>query len=298
MKLQIENMGKKQIEKIIKKRKLENLSIIRQIEQIFILKRKYTIRIPKKNTPVILILSGGLDSVITWVYLMSVYELKVYPLFLRRGQRRVKLEENSVDYFYKYFRKLFPELCMPVKKMDAFIPPLAIRFPITIASNEKVGNRGRWRGIPMYSAMLTSVAVQYAYFLEITSKVRARTIFAGFMALDGIAMKDETLTAIRINNLSICELSDDYSWQVIALPIEKEIGFFYNKDKFIAWAASQNIPLEKTRSCIMWEKNHCGRCISCLSRKEAFKISGVKDKTAYQKGLVETLRSIKHRFLH
>ena len=299
----IKKLKKADILKILFGRKLEDLDLINKIEKIFLKKRGYVIKVPSKGTPVILIVSGGMDSVIVWAYLMKVYKLKVYPVFLRRGQRRVKYEEAAVDFFYNFYKKKFPRYCNPVQKMNAFIPPMEIRFPITIASNNVVSDKGRWRGIPVYTNLLFSYATQYAYFLEITKKINIRTIFAGFMLTDGTAMKDETLTAMRMNNLEVATLTDDFNWQFIALPIEKNIGFFYDKEIFIKWATSEKIPLEKTRSCIMWNKFHCGNCISCWAREAAFKKAGIDDKTVYLKDVNNLLyyrifnfikKSIKH----
>lgn len=289
----VRRLKNKYILNLLSKRKLEDLDVISKVEKFFVEKRGYMVKIPKEGSSVILIVSGGMDSVMVWAYLMKVYKLKVYPVFFRRGQRRVKLEEAAVDYFYKFYRKKYPDYCEPVQKMNAFIPPMEIRFPITIASNEIKSKKGKWMGIPMYSNILFSYAVQYAYFLQITKKVKVRSIFSGFMATDGLVMKDETLTAMRMNNLEISILTDDFDWQVIALPLEKEIGFFYGKEEFIKWASLEGIPLEKTRSCIMWGKLQCGDCISCRMRKYTFGLAGVEDKTVYKNALPPFRRRLK-----
>lgn len=280
--VRIPKLSPAKIATLLKTRKLENLPLIASIEKLFRNKRGFSIKIPPPQTPVILIVSGGLDSCIVWGYLMLVYKLVVYPVFIDRGQRRAQLEEQAVDFFYDFYRQRLPNNCQPVQKFAAPIPPMEIRFPITINSNTVISKSGRWRGIPMYSAMLINYAVQYAYYLEITQQKIVRTIFAGFMATDGLVMKDETLTAVRMSNLAVAELTEDYSWQVIALPLEKELGFLYGKEPFIRWATAVGIPLEKTRSCIMWDKLHCGECISCFTRKEAFAKAKVADPTIYK----------------
>ena len=83
----------------LKKRDLEEPDLIKLIEKYLKAKRGIVITLPKPNTPVILLLSGGLDSTVVWAYLMDVFKLQVYPVFLRRGQKRVRFEEESVDYF-------------------------------------------------------------------------------------------------------------------------------------------------------------------------------------------------------
>lgn len=273
--------SQKKIKKLFAQRKLEDPDLINDIDLIFKKKRNFVVKIPNAGEAVILLVSGGLDSIILWSFLIEEYQLQVYPIFFRRGQRRVAFEESAVDFYSDLFKKKYPNFWHPVKKMNAFIPPMEIRFPITIASQNPIGNKGQWRSIPVYSNLLFSYACQYGYYLELVEKIHTRTIFGGFMYSDGLVMKEETLTAMRAVNLSLCMLTDDFSWQVIALPIEKELGFAHDKHHFVGWANQHQLPLKKTRSCIMWNKHHCGNCISCHVRQVAFKKAGLEDETFY-----------------
>ncbi len=289
--------SKKLISKILVARKLENIKLIEEIEEYLLVNRGYVFKAPTPNEPVILIVSGGLDSVLVWSYLLIKYKACVYPLFLRRGQRRVAFEEKAVDFFSTYFQKKYPGFSKDVVKLDASIPPLSIRFPITIASDDLVGKNGQKRGIPMYSNLLFSYAVQYGYFLEIEKKKKVRKILAGFMPDDGLVMKDETLTATRLFMKAAIELTGDESWQISSLPLEKELGFFHKKWEWIKWGAEQKIPLEKTRSCIIWGETQCGNCLSCILRKNSFKKAKVKDKTVYKDPELSFKNNIRKIFL-
>jgi len=42
-----------------------------------------------------------------------------------------------------------------------------------------------------------------------------------------------------------------------------------------------DVPFEQTWSCYNGGKNHCGRCGTCVERKEAFELAGVTDPTIY-----------------
>lgn len=289
--------SKKLISKILVARKLENIKLIKEIEKDLLAKRGYVFQVPKLNEPVILIVSGGLDSVLIWAYLLIKYKACVYPLFLRRGQRRVAFEEKAVDYFSKYFQKRYPNFSQDVVKLDASIPPLSIRFTITMASDDLVSKNGQKRGIPMYSNLLFSYAVQYGYFLEIEKNKKVKKILAGFMPDDGLVMKDETLTATRLFMRSAIELTGDESWQISSLPLEKELGFFHEKWEWIKWGAAQKIPLEKTRSCIIWGETQCGNCLSCILRKNSFKKAKIKDKTIYQDPELSFKNNIRKKLL-
>lgn len=161
----------------------------------------------------------------------------------------------------------------------------------TSQDNEK--DWSRFNNIPLYTSLLFSYAMQYAHALEIEKSKVIRTLFAGFVFPNGFFMNNETLTTMRIINLTICGLTNDYDWQVIALPIEKEIGFWNGKESLIKWASVHGIPIEKTRSCITDAKHHCETCTPCRFRKRGFIKAGVLDKTLYLLYRVKPLNKLK-----
>lgn len=276
------SLTEKEINKLLDARPLEDKKVITDIENFFIKKRGHVIKIPQKNTSVILLLSGGLDTSILWDILMRKYHLNVYPLFLRRGQIRMPLEEKSVDFFAKFYSNQYPMLYHKPQKLTALIPPLEIRWKITRYGRLEIKKTPKTLlGIPTYSSLLVNYAVQYAYFLEVNKKIKIRNIFCSFMPIDGTNFKYETLTALRSNMYNICNLTNDYSWQFTSLPLEKELGFFFEKETLIKWAKKYNLPIEKSNSCIKYSYYHCGTCGYCLFRKKSFKESSIYDKTIY-----------------
>ncbi len=46
-------------------------------------------------------------------------------------------------------------------------------------------------------------------------------------------------------------------------------------------SAELNVPISDTWSCYKGEKTHCGRCGTCVERREAFHLAGVDDVTKY-----------------
>ena len=53
------------------------------------------------------------------------------------------------------------------------------------------------------------------------------------------------------------------------------------KSGLLTVAAKLGVPLDKTWSCYLNGPLHCGRCESCLNRKNAFKEAGMEDPTEY-----------------
>jgi 7-cyano-7-deazaguanine synthase len=57
---------------------------------------------------------------------------------------------------------------------------------------------------------------------------------------------------------------------------------FSDKAGIVTAGARLGVPFADTWSCYKGENLHCGTCPTCLSRKEAFKLSGVVDPTEYK----------------
>lgn len=59
---------------------------------------------------------------------------------------------------------------------------------------------------------------------------------------------------------------------------------FLNKDKtYIAKMGMKlKVPFEMTWSCYKGQDKHCGKCGTCVERKEAFKLANVEDVTNYE----------------
>lgn len=259
----------------------EDLKRITSIEKELLKIRGYIFKMPPRNSDVILLLSGGLDTVVIWDILMRIYKLNVYPLFIRRGQIRMPVEERSVDYFASVYQKMHPNYFHSPKKVTTFIPPLEIRWDITKFGTFPINEKLECRGIPMYSSLLSSYAVQYAYYLEIKYALKPYTIFCGYVPGDGRYLRYENLTSLRSNTYNIITLTGEKSWQFTALAIERELGFSLSKYDFVKYSHSYNIPIEHAYSCIKYSFYHCGICMYCKSKKELFMKARVIDKTVY-----------------
>ena len=57
------------------------------------------------------------------------------------------------------------------------------------------------------------------------------------------------------------------------------VGF--TKADLVKMGADIDVPFERTWSCYRGEVLHCGRCGTCLERREAFNLAGVTDHTSY-----------------
>ena len=67
-------------------------------------------------------------------------------------------------------------------------------------------------------------------------------------------------------------------------PLPQVKGPFLTTDKagIVTIGTGLGVPFELTWSCYKGEKIHCGRCGTCVERKEAFQLAKIDDPTAYK----------------
>jgi 7-cyano-7-deazaguanine synthase len=68
------------------------------------------------------------------------------------------------------------------------------------------------------------------------------------------------------------------SFQIIAPYIQM------GKDGIVQIGTKLGVPYHETWSCYKVGKKHCGKCGTCVERKEAFELAGVEDPTEYADG--------------
>jgi len=269
------------------KRRVEDVFVREQIDNIFKAKRGYIVRMPKPGTPVTICVSGGIDSIPQLFILMEEFKLQTYPCFLNRKQTNFEGEIKSIDFFDDYFSKRFPDLYHRVKKINLETPSKDYK-DLLRATKELKDDLLMRRDVsyPARNPIIYLTAMEYAYSLQ-SQGIKIKTIFGGFPNSDYIY--HSSLTALRSLNLLICHITHDWEWQVISIPIEKEFDNCYDKEVYFKYCYDKGLPLEKTRSCPKGGKIHCGECIGCWDRRNAFKKACIKDKTEYEKPFNEEI---------
>jgi len=272
----------------------EDPEVLSRLEAILKDKRGYNFKMPLKNSPVILVVSGGLDSITLWFQLLNKYKLQVYPIHFLTPHS-VLGERLSVNFFYNYFKKRFPELTRPVKFIKlhfnfSFINPgnrqiFNNNFPLLVKNlfyNKKTREKKVFvRNYPVRWASYMTAAYEYGLELQV-KKIPVHTIFTGTMPNDALVSRESTLTVLKAVNVFLCSIFGDWDWQITA-PVEKKHKFFYWKQDFIKIGHKNSIPLGKTWSCgdYRYIFRQCGLCPTCRLRQWNFKEAGIKDKTSY-----------------
>lgn len=251
----------------------EDIELIDLIDGFFIKKRGYVIKIPPAGTPVCACMSGGLDSTANISILLDKFKLKVYPFFVNRGQSNYAYEKKSVEYYNKFFSKRYPDLYNECFEIKLDTPSPSYKHMLT----EELKNNHI--GYPARNTMIFLAGAEYAYSLK-SIGVKISTIFGATVVSD--TLFHSSLTWTRVTNLSICQFLNDYSWQLISIPIERESGNSYDKDVLIKFCNKRNIPLRFTRTCTEKDELQCGKCICCFDRRRCFGEARVKDDTQYK----------------
>lgn len=297
----------------LKLRHFENLENIKSVEDFFKKTRGYVFKMPPPGTPVVLLVSGGLDSIITWGILLEKYHLRVYPLFIFRDAKRSLKEEAAVEFFVDYYSKKYPGMVSPLMKFSTLLSPPEIVKALKNVRNyyhpkrllemldkehrsfKNLPNFYPQRILPFLHIFYCLVYIDYLYdhYLE-----KVTTIFTGVMTGDGTVVPSQSFTSLRNALLSACSVTANYKIQYCSLAMEKELGFWFEKKDFIKIGYQMGLPLEKTWSCYSAGKYQCGdSCLTCQSRRYEFGLAGVEDKTKYlcdqKNGFKTTLGFIK-----
>jgi non-canonical purine NTP pyrophosphatase (RdgB/HAM1 family) len=258
----------------------EDKEVLAAINNILIAKRGYVVKMPKAGESVVAALSGGLDSVMNIAILLKEYKLNVFPFFINRGQSAYIYEKKAVDYYDRMFKKLYPNSYNSVKEIAVETPAKEYKDDLReVKRAMKDKHLSSHISYPARNSIIFLTGMEYGYSLKNKGK-EIKSVFASHMSSD--FSFHCSLTWTRITNLTMCQITNDYSWQFISLPIEMEFDNYFDKDIFVKYAAQNKIPLEYTRSCTNNSELQCGVCPSCWDRRRAFKEANLEDHTKYQ----------------
>jgi hypothetical protein len=277
-----------------------NSQVVDHLEQILIDQRGYVYKIPIPHTPVIMLFSGGLDTIAVTNILLEKYKLIIYPLYINRRLPHSRQTNKSVAFFNNYFLKKYPKLFNPVFEVNLKIPAPEIKHILLSAENDPVkiqGQTGYKQGIPLQPAIYANTAFHYAKYLNKKNSLNIKNIFGAWLPANSVWFAYESFQALRSIMVNLCVIDNDYSWQFCSLPLEPELDNFLEKEDLIKIVSQYKLPLEKTWTCWRGGSHQCGCCGNCYARKEAFQKAGIIDKTIYGQNFIDKIiESIQFRY--
>ncbi len=292
----------------------EDKKLKSSLDKILIGHRGHTFKLPEKGSPVLLIVSGGIDSIMLWFTLLRKFKLVVYPIHFI-GQQSIAGENMSVAFFYRFFKKKYPELVKSIHYV-----PIRYNFSFTDRKNRQlisdnaqllVKNLFQSKETGNKKVMLIDYPVRFAYYslaayeysLKLLAKgIKVNTVLTGIVPDDGFTIRESTLTVLRALNVYLCAILGNWDWQISGF-LERKAGLFYTKKQEIHDAIKYGVPLEKTWSCNYSLLRHCGVCNACKNRKQGFKDANSVDPTRYliSKSHIQIVKKIQktiYAFLH
>jgi 7-cyano-7-deazaguanine synthase len=209
----------------------------------------------------VIIMSGGPDSS-TAAYYAKNEGYDVYGITFDYGQRASKETIHA--------EMIAGKLGIPIKVVG--LPSLKDVFGKSAAlCDEGIPMPSKFEPtiiVPFRNAIFLSIAVSYAV------AVGAEAVFYGAQGSDASFYPD-------------CREAFFKTFERAArLGTETDITIaapFYNmtKSEVIKIGMKLGVPYELTWSCYLGESKHCGRCESCVNRKNAFTEAGVEDPADY-----------------
>ena len=225
----------------------------------------------------VLIYSGGLDSTVLLYHLLAAGH-EVHALSIDYGQRH----RCELDHAASICKEL--SVPNPLADLSAIQPLLAgssLTSPeIEVAEGHYTEESMKSTVVPNRNMILLAIATGHA--LSIGAEEIAYAAHSGDHAIYPDCRNefaDAMAEAIRLADWSVVELSRPFvDW---------------NKADIVRRGAELGLPFEETWSCYKGGEIHCGRCGTCVERREAFDLADVADPTTYGEDApsVETLKA-------
>lgn len=245
-----------------------------KLEDILLSERSSVFRAPREDEHVIVLLSGGLDSVIMTGILLNKFKCKVHPIYIKRGAKAQSLEEKSFDYFVEFYKKIHKDKVGKPYKFETGIPPKEFKKNFDRAMIDTVGH-------PLRNSTMQNYAVMYAISLGKQIGEKINTVFVGSVGED-YKEPESGLLSLRAKTISTCTSLGDWDFQITSPMLEKELKWDWKitrtgdrllyKPDLIFYAEKIHpvrIPHEKSRSCFSAKETSCKECSACKKRYEA-----------------------------
>jgi 7-cyano-7-deazaguanine synthase len=222
----------------------------------------------KTRTRAVVLLSGGIDSTTLMYALVEKYE--VWPLSIDYGQKHVRELQSARDVclargdwllqrWQCFDLSNFPSLVESVLTGKGDVPEGA--YDVDTIKVMVVPNR---------NMIFLSLAAGYA-----------ESIGAEYVAYaahhNDAAVYPDCRPEFAKSVAETIQLGTGGNVSVLAPFIH------FTKAEIVKLGKGLNVPFQKTWSCYKGEALHCGACPTCIDRKQAFKLAGVKDPTEYVK---------------
>lgn len=241
-----------------------------------------------KNKNAIILCSGGLDSSVAAYYVKKKLKYRrIIILFFDYGQRTIREERKASKKIARKLKADFKEINLEfLKRVSTSLINKNKRIKrIKRKQLKNAKKEAEKYYVPCRNTIFLIYALTLAESLQIKEK-KVYDIFTGFKCEGKEAYPDTTHEFVKeINNLK--KTATSVKGKIIA-PLIK-----LDKDEIIVLGKKLGTDFGNTFSCYAGlNKKHCGYCLSCRLRQEAFYWANVKDPTNYKEKM-EDYREVK-----
>jgi len=225
----------------------------------------------------IILCSGGLDSATTSYYAKKTLNYQnIIILFFNYQQRTITKEREASQKIAKQLGAEFKEINL--KELSTISTSLINSKEQVKQVRRKELKDTKEESDKYYVPCRNTIFLTYALALSESLQLKKKgtwDIFTGFKSEGKETYPDTTKAFVKkINELRKTSTSVD--GEIKAPLIEKD------KDEIITLAQKLGVKLEDTYSCYANDKMHCGVCLACRLRQEAFYWANIPDKTKYK----------------
>jgi len=214
----------------------------------------------------VILLSGGLDSVVSLAYAKDEYNTGL-TLTFDYGQRAVKKEIEASKTIAGFFNIDHKVIEVPWLKEITNTSLVNTSLNLPELNSDELDNpeltndsaKNVW--VPNRNGVFLNIAACFADSMNFTH------IIFGANKEEGTTFPDNTQEFIDKINASF-EFSTLVKPKVFAPLIN------FDKTEIIKLALEIKAPLNLVRSCYIAEEKHCGKCESCLRLKRALEANG------------------------
>jgi len=215
---------------------------------------------------VVSLLSGGIDSTTLLYYLLSKgWEVKA--LIFNYGQRHSKEVELA--------RRIVERVNVKYEVVDiSNIKNLISSGSLTgrkeVPEGHYTDENQKLTIVPNRNMIMLAIAVGHAV------KLKYDAVVFGAHSNDRAIYPDCRPAFVNDLDRAIIDATEERV-ELLAPFINK------TKDEIVRLGSELKVPFHMTWSCYKGGEYHCGKCATCVERKEAFKLAGITDPTVYEK---------------
>ena len=214
----------------------------------------------------IILLSGGLDSLVSLAYAKDEFNIQI-ALTFNYGQRAAKKEIEASRIIAEYFNIEHKVIDTPWLKeiTETALVNTAQNLPqldsTELDNPELTQNSAKNVWVPNRNGVFLNIAACFADSMNFTH------IVFGANKEEGTTFPDNTQAFID-------KINESFEFSTLVKPKVFAPLINLNKTEIIELALEIEAPLNLVRSCYTDKEKHCGKCESCLRLKRALESKG------------------------